>query len=75
MPVTVLAIKSFFFFGVDSYNLGRKPHTSHFFCFFHEEMVRVVYAILAIAIEDLEMRFGNPNLPLSKSAIRFEPLV
>ena len=29
--------------------------------------------MLAIAIEDLEVRFGNSNLPLGKSAIWFEP--
>ena len=29
--------------------------------------------MLAIAIEDLEMRWGNSNLLLGKSAIRFEP--
>ncbi len=30
-------------------------------------------AILAIAIKDLEVRLDNLNLPLGKSAIRFEP--
>ena len=51
----VLGIKSFFF-GVDNYNLERKFHTSHFFISFHGEMIRVVYAMLAIAIKDLEVR-------------------
>ena len=69
----VLAIKSFFFSGADSYSLGRKPHTSHFFLLFRREMIRVVCAMLAVAIEDLEVRLGNSNLPLGKSAIRFEP--
>ena len=36
-------------------------------------MIRVVCAILAIAIEDLEMRLSNLYLPLGKSAILFEP--
>ncbi len=30
--------------------------------------------MLAVAIEDLEVCLGNSNLPLGKSAIRFEPL-
>lgn len=30
--------------------------------------------MLAITIEDLEMRLGNSNLLLGKSAIWFEPL-
>ncbi len=29
--------------------------------------------MLAMAIEDLELRMNNKNLPLRKSAIRFEP--
>lgn len=69
----VLAIKSCFFSGADSYNLGRKPHTSHFFLPFRGEMIRVVCAMLAVAIEDLEVRLSNSNLPTGKSAIRFEP--
>ncbi len=36
-------------------------------------MIRVVCAMLAVAIEDLEVHLGNSNLPLEKSAIRFEP--
>ncbi len=37
-------------------------------------MIRVVCAMLAVAIKDLEVRLGNLNLPLGKSAIRFQPL-
>ncbi len=37
-------------------------------------MIRVVYAILAIAIEDLGVHLSNSNLPLGKNAIWFEPL-
>lgn len=29
--------------------------------------------MLAVAIEDLEVRLSNSNLPTGKSAIRFEP--
>ena len=36
-------------------------------------MIRVVYAMLTVAIEDLEMHLDNSNLPLEKSAIWFEP--
>ena len=71
----VLAIKSFFFSRVDSYSLGQKPHTSHFFLLFCKEMIRVLCAMLAIAIEDLKVHLGNFNLPLDKSAIWFELLV
>ena len=70
----VLAIKSFFFSGADSYSLERKLNTSHFFLPFRGKMTGVVCAILAIAIEDLEMHLGNSNMPLSKSTIQFEPL-
>ncbi len=70
----ILAIKSFFFSGVDSYSLRRKSHTSYFFHLFCGEMIRVVYAMLVIAIKDLVVRLCNSNLPLGKSAIRFEPL-
>lgn len=37
-------------------------------------MIRVICTMLAMIIEDLEMRFGNLNLPLKKSAIWFDPL-
>ncbi len=37
-------------------------------------MIKVVYAILAIVIEDLEVCLSNSNLSLGKSAIRFELL-
>ncbi len=69
----VLAIKTCFFNRVDSYNFGRKPHTSHFFSPFCGERIRVIYAMLAVAIKDLELRINNKNLPLGKSVIRFEP--
>ena len=36
-------------------------------------MIRVVCAILSIAIEDLEVCLSNSNLPTGKIAIRFEP--
>lgn len=35
-------------------------------------MIKVVYVILAITIEDLEMCLNNSNLPIGKSAIFFE---
>ena len=37
-------------------------------------MKRVICIILAVAIEDLEVRLGNSNLLLGKNAIRFELL-
>ena len=36
-------------------------------------MIKIVYAILAVAIEDLEVHLGNSNLPLEKNVIWFEP--
>ena len=74
MPVIVFAIKSIFFSKADSYNFERKSHMSHFFLLFYGEMIRVICAMLTIAIKDLEIRFDNPNLLLSKRAIRFELL-
>ncbi len=70
----VLAIKSFLFSEADSYSLGQKSHTSHFFLPCRGEMIRVVCAMLALAIKDLEVRLRNSNLILGKSAIRFESL-
>ena len=70
----ILAIKSFFFFEADSYSFGQKSHTSHFFLLFCGEMIRVVCAMLAVAIENLEVYLDNSNLPQRKSAIWFEPL-
>ena len=71
--MTVLVIKSFFFSGADSYNLRQKLHTSHFFLLFCRKMIRVICAMFAVAIKDLEVHLGNSNLPLGKSAIWFEP--
>ena len=34
-------------------------------------MIIVIYAILAIAIKDLEVCLSNSNLPMAKSAIFF----
>ncbi len=47
---------------------------SHFFLPFCGEMIRVICALLAIIIEDLVIHLHNSNLPLGKSAIRFESL-
>ncbi len=47
---------------------------SHFFLSFCGEIIRIVCAILAVAIEVLEVRLRNSNLILGKSAIRFESL-
>ena len=74
-PVIVLAIKIWFFIGVDSYSLGRKLHTSYFFSLFCGEMIRVICAILAIAIENLELHCKNKNPSIKKSTIWFEPYV
>ena len=70
----VLAIKSFFFFRADSYSLVQKLHISYFFLFFCKVIIKVVYAILAVAINNLEVHLGHLNLSVGKSEIRFEPL-
>ena len=72
VPMIVFAIKSFFFSGADSYSLERKPHMSYFFIFFYGKMIKVVYAIFAVAIENLKVCLGNLNLLLRKSTIQFE---
>ena len=46
----------------------------HFFFLFYGKMIRVVCAMLVVAIENLEMQLNNSNLPIGKSAICFEPL-
>ena len=70
----VFTIKSFFFSETNSYSLRQKPHIFHFFLFFHRKMIKVVYAMFAIVIEDPEICLDNPNLSLEKTAIWFEPL-
>lgn len=72
MSVIVLAIKSCFFFEKNNYSLERKCHILHFWFLFSKEMIKVICAILAITIEDLKLRWDNPDLLLKKSAIRFE---
>ena len=36
-------------------------------------MIRVICAILAVAIENLKLRMNNPYLPMRKSAVCFDP--
>lgn len=47
---------------------------SYFFFLFCREMIRVVYAILINAIEDLRLLLGISNLLLGKITICFELL-
>ncbi len=68
----VFVIKSFFYSGADSYSLRRKSHTSYFVLPFCGEMIRVICAILAIVIEDLEVHLRNSNLFPGKNVIWFE---
>lgn len=53
-PVIVLAIMTCFFSDTDS--LGQKAHTSCIFSFFCNEMVVVIYSMLADVIKDLASR-------------------
>ncbi len=61
MPMIVFAMKTCFFTRKDSYNLRCKVHMLHFFHLFHGKMRKVVYTMLAIAIEDLEVQLSNLN--------------
>ena len=70
----ILAIKSCFFFGADSFNFGWKPQTYHFFFLFCREIIRVVGTMLGIAIEDLEVHLSISNLPIEKNVIYFKLL-
>ena len=72
--MTVLSMKSFFFSGANSYSFDQKAQMFHFFLSFHGEMIKVLYAMFAVTIEDLEMQIRNLNPPLSKNAIWFEQL-
>ena len=38
-------------------------------------MIRVIFAIVAVAMEDLKVHCVNANLPLEKSAIWFKPVI
>lgn len=67
--VIVFTIKLCFFISVNSYSLGQKPYTSLFFSFLEEKIMKVVYAILAAAMKDFQMRLNNKNLSIRKSAI------
>lgn len=68
----IFIIKSCFFCRANSYSLGQKPYTLHFFLFFYKKILKIAYAIFAVTIENLEMRIGNLNLLLGKSVIQFE---
>ncbi len=68
----VFAIKTCFFIEVDGYSLGRKTQTSYFFLIFREEMIRVISAMFAVVLEDLELLSNNANLLLVKSKVRFK---
>lgn len=37
-------------------------------------MLKIVYAVLVVAIKDLKVCLSNLNQPTGKSAIHFEPL-
>lgn len=71
----VFTIKTRFFNNVDSYNFGQKSHKSCIISLFYKKMIRVIYAMFAITINDLKLRLNNKNLPLGKSTIWFEPYI
>lgn len=71
-PVIVFAIKSYFFSGVDNYDLEQKFYICYSFLFFCEEIIKIVYAIFVIRIKYLKMHLNNSNLLIGKSAICFK---
>ncbi len=68
-----MAIMVYFFSGTDSYDLGRKAHTSRFFNFFCGEMVVIICSMLAVTIKDLALRWNNKEMVTGKNVVRFEP--
>lgn len=68
----IFAIKICLFSRVNSYSLGQKLHIWYIFSLFCEEIIRITYAILVIAIKDLKLYCRNKNLPIEKNAIWFE---
>lgn len=62
------------FFSEQIITLLSKTLTSHLFCSFYKQIIRIVYAIGDVAIKDLEVRFGDLNQPIEKNAIWFELL-
>lgn len=71
----VLKIKSRFLFGANRYNLRPKLHTCNFLFKFYEKIIKIEFAILTIAMKDLELHLSNLNLPIKKSAICLKLLV
>lgn len=70
----VFAIKSYFFSRADNYSLRHKPHILYFFYFFCGKIIKIVCAILAIAMKDLKVCLDNLNLLLGKNVIWFDLL-
>lgn len=73
MPIIIFAIKTCFFNKGNNNSIGQKPHTSRFFSFFYDKMIRIICTILAITIKDPKLRLNNKNSPLRKKAVLFEP--
>ena len=64
---------AYFFTSIDSYDLGEKVYTAHFFSLFYGKMIVVICSMLAVAIKDLAMRWNNMELAVTgKSAVQFE---
>lgn len=57
---------------MNSYKFGQKPNILNFFSLFYREIIKVIYAILAIAIEDFELYFRNKNPLIRKNIIQFK---
>lgn len=74
MPVIIFAINSCFFSIIDSYGLGQKTHIFYFCSFSYSEVIKIIYTIFAIAIEDLKIYLGNSNRLFRKITIWFKLL-
>ena len=71
--IIVLAIIAYFFTGINSYGLGWKVYTAHFFSPFCDEMIVFIYSMLAVAIKNLVVRWNDKELAaIGKRAVQFK---
>lgn len=72
--IIILAVMVCFYSSSDSYGLGQNAHMFHFFTFFCNGMIIVIYSMLAIDIQDLALSWNNKELTTKKSAVWFKPI-
>lgn len=72
VTVIVLAIITYFFASLDSYNCGWKAYISCSFFLFCVEMVVIICFILTVAIKDLLLKQNNKKLVIWKKVVQFK---